>query len=92
MISDYIIIDHAMIMQQIVTLLGTREFNKYRCQHKVGAWLMKLGIALSVNIKIVHFFRTLPKYVAWMKYLSWIMYSNEAMSIVQWEGISNISK
>uniref|UniRef100_A0A1B0ESG4 ABC transporter domain-containing protein n=2 Tax=Lutzomyia longipalpis TaxID=7200 RepID=A0A1B0ESG4_LUTLO len=34
---------------------------------------------------------TLPEYLAWTKYLSWLMYSSETMAIVQWENIYNIS-
>ncbi|KAG8229495.1 hypothetical protein J437_LFUL010070, partial [Ladona fulva] len=34
---------------------------------------------------------TIPGYIGWVKYLSWLMYSNEAMSIVQWDGIHNIT-
>lgn len=37
-------------------------------------------------------FSSLPKYIGWVRYLSWLMYSNEAMTIVQWEGVTNISK
>lgn len=31
-------------------------------------------------------------YLAWMQYFSWFMYANEAMSIIQWDGVENISK
>lgn len=34
---------------------------------------------------------SIPVYLAWLKYLSWMMYANEAMTIVQWEGVENIS-
>lgn len=30
--------------------------------------------------------------MSWMKYFSWVMYSVESTSIVQWEGVQNISK
>ena len=33
---------------------------------------------------------TIPVYLEWMKYLSWFMYSNEALLINQWEGVDNI--
>lgn len=36
-------------------------------------------------------FSTVSKYWSWMQYLSWLMYANEAISIVQWESIQNIS-
>ena len=33
---------------------------------------------------------TIPVYLEWMKYLSWFMYSNEALLINQWDGIDDI--
>lgn len=39
-----------------------------------------------------HHFSTLPEYIGWVRYISWLMYSNEAMSIVQWQDVHNISK
>lgn len=47
-----------------------------------------LMITSGVFIKL----NTLPKLLSWMPLISWIMYANEAMSIVQWQGITNISK
>lgn len=43
------------------------------------------------NNTIFIFNSSLPIYISWVKNLSWLMYSNEAMSIIQWEGITNIS-
>ena len=37
-------------------------------------------------------YSTLPSYVSWMQNLSWLMYSNEALSIIQWIDVHNISK
>lgn len=33
---------------------------------------------------------TIPVYLNWMKYLSWFMYSNEALLINQWDGVTDI--
>lgn len=37
-------------------------------------------------------FSSMPFYLGWLKYLSWMMYANEAMTIVQWDGVKNICK
>jgi hypothetical protein len=39
-----------------------------------------------------HFLNTdsIPKYFLWLKYLSWLSYSNEAFLINQWHGIEGI--
>ncbi|KAK5645431.1 hypothetical protein RI129_006731 [Pyrocoelia pectoralis] len=34
---------------------------------------------------------SLPSYISWTKYLSWIMYATESLTIVQWEGVHNIT-
>ena len=33
---------------------------------------------------------TIPVYLEWLKYLSWFMYSNEALLINQWVGVEDI--
>lgn len=35
---------------------------------------------------------TIGNILSWTKYLSWLMYSCEALSILQWERVQNISK
>ncbi|MPC80436.1 Protein white [Portunus trituberculatus] len=35
---------------------------------------------------------SLPWYTAWLKYISWFMYTNEALTVTQWKDIKNISK
>ena len=34
------------------------------------------------------FFRSIPKWLIWLKYLSWFMYSNELLNINQWENVN----
>jgi hypothetical protein len=36
--------------------------------------------------------RSFPKYLAWLQYFSWMRYGYEAMSIVHWRDIHNISQ
>ncbi|XP_045114957.1 protein scarlet-like [Portunus trituberculatus] len=40
---------------------------------------------LFVNLK------SLPWYTAWLKYISWFMYTNEALTVTQWKDIKNIT-
>uniref|UniRef100_T1K7T0 ABC transporter domain-containing protein n=1 Tax=Tetranychus urticae TaxID=32264 RepID=T1K7T0_TETUR len=35
--------------------------------------------------------RSIPKYIAWGKYLSWPYYGNEILVVNQWKGVKNIS-
>ncbi|CAL4067072.1 unnamed protein product, partial [Meganyctiphanes norvegica] len=40
---------------------------------------------LFINLK------SMPWFVGWTKYLSWFMYSNEALTVTQWSGVTNIT-
>lgn len=33
---------------------------------------------------------SLPVYMRWVKYLSWLLHSTEALTIIQWRGVHNI--
>jgi hypothetical protein len=35
-------------------------------------------------------YSSLPEYVSWTKYLSWFLYTNEALSAVQWQNVTSI--
>lgn len=48
-----------------------------------------IGI-MSVNL--LTYFRSLPLYIQWIKYISWLLHSSEALSILQWNGVHNICK
>lgn len=56
------------------------------------AYLVPFDYILMITSGVFLKLNTLPGYLSWMPYLSWLMYGNEAMSIAQWEGITNISK
>jgi hypothetical protein len=33
---------------------------------------------------------SVPKYFLWLKYLSWLSYANDAMTVTQWKDVENI--
>lgn len=33
---------------------------------------------------------SMPDYISWAKFMSWFLYTNEALSIVQWENVTAI--
>ncbi|ROT82616.1 ABC protein, subfamily ABCG [Penaeus vannamei] len=47
--------------------------------------LMLITGGLFVNLT------TLPWFIGWTKYISWFMYSNEALTITQWTGVNKIA-
>ncbi|CAH2086782.1 unnamed protein product [Euphydryas editha] len=55
------------------------------------AYLVPFDYSLMITSGLFIKLSTIPKYISWIKYLSWPMYSNEAMSILQWDGVQNIT-
>ncbi|XP_061711951.1 protein scarlet-like [Cydia pomonella] len=55
------------------------------------AYLVPFDYCLMMTSGIFIKLSTIPKYISWIRHLSWLMYSNEAMSILQWDGVSNIT-
>ncbi|GAB0088669.1 protein scarlet [Sergentomyia squamirostris] len=55
------------------------------------AYLVPFDNLLLITSGIFIQLTTLPDYLSWTKYLSWLMYSVESMTIVQWENVHNIS-
>lgn len=56
------------------------------------AYLVPFDYILMITSGVFVQLSTLPSYLRWMKYMSWFMYSTESLSIIQWEGVTNISK
>ncbi|XP_046994893.1 protein scarlet-like [Schistocerca americana] len=55
------------------------------------AYLVPFDYVLMIMSGLFVNLSTLPVAVEWMQYLSWLMYANEALSVVQWEGVTNIT-
>ncbi|XP_050345027.1 protein scarlet-like [Nymphalis io] len=55
------------------------------------AYLVPFDYSLMVTSGLFIKLSTIPKYISWIRHLSWLMYSNEAMSILQWDGVQNIT-
>ena len=56
------------------------------------AYLVPFDYILMVTSGVFIKLGTMPTWLAWLPFLNWLMYGNEAMNVVQWEGITNISK
>lgn len=55
------------------------------------AYLVPFDYILMVTSGVFIKLDTLPQYLAWTPFMNWMMYGNEVMSGVQWEGVTNIS-
>ncbi|XP_053664764.1 protein scarlet [Anopheles marshallii] len=55
------------------------------------AYLVPFDYILMITSGVFIHLNTMPTATRWLPYLSWLMYANEAMSIAQWEGVTNIT-
>ncbi|XP_040173655.1 protein scarlet [Anopheles arabiensis] len=55
------------------------------------AYLVPFDYILMITSGVFIHLNTMPAATRWLPYISWMMYANEAMSIAQWEGVSNIT-
>ncbi|XP_026668551.1 ABC transporter G family member 3-like [Ceratina calcarata] len=55
------------------------------------AYLVPFDYILMITMGPFVKLGSLPLYIRWVKYISWLLHSNEALTILQWDGIRNIS-
>ncbi|XP_012282141.1 protein scarlet isoform X1 [Orussus abietinus] len=55
------------------------------------AYLVPFDYVLMITMGPFTKLSTLPVYIRWIKYISWLLHSTEALTILQWEGVHNIS-
>jgi ABC-type multidrug transport system permease subunit len=75
--------------------LSTHLFSAgYLVSYAAGSTQIALDLTTPLIIPLLYiggfFLRngSVPVYLDWMRYLSWFMYGNEALSINQWSGVS----
>ncbi|XP_034944954.1 protein scarlet-like [Chelonus insularis] len=55
------------------------------------AYLVPFDYILMISMGPFAKLSSLPIYVKWVRYISWLLHSTEALTIVQWQGVHNIS-
>ncbi|XP_050067132.1 protein scarlet [Anopheles maculipalpis] len=55
------------------------------------AYLVPFDYILMITSGVFIHLNTMPAATRWLPYISWMMYANEAMSIAQWEGVTNLT-
>ncbi|XP_025155342.1 protein scarlet isoform X2 [Harpegnathos saltator] len=55
------------------------------------AYLVPFDYILMITMGPFVKLSSLPIYVRWLKYFSWLLHSTEALTIIQWRGVHNIS-
>ncbi|XP_050698016.1 protein scarlet-like isoform X4 [Eriocheir sinensis] len=54
-------------------------------------FLIPFDVVLLISGGLFINLTSMPWFIGWVKYLSWFMYSNEALTITQWTGVTNIT-
>ncbi|XP_064099216.1 protein scarlet-like isoform X1 [Macrobrachium nipponense] len=53
--------------------------------------LIPFDVVLLISGGLFINLASMPKYISWVKFFSWFMYTNEALTITQWQGVTNIT-
>nr|XP_022907988.1 protein scarlet-like [Onthophagus taurus] len=81
----------AILTMIVATSCGIFFSNAFESVPNAMAWLVPFDYVLMVTSGLFINLSTLPSIVSWTKYLSWLMYSTEILSIIQWDGVKNIT-
>ncbi|XP_076032222.1 protein scarlet-like isoform X2 [Oratosquilla oratoria] len=54
-------------------------------------FLIPFDVVLLISGGLFINITTMPWFIGWVRYLSWFMYSNEALTVTQWTGVQNIT-
>ena len=54
------------------------------------SFLIPFDYILFITGGVLISLSSMPNYISWTKYMSWFLYTNEALSIVQWQNVSTI--
>lgn len=82
----------SVLIMNVSTACGSFFSAAFNSVPEAMSYLIPFDYLLMITSGVFLKLNTLPDYFAWLPYLNWIMYGNEVMNIVQWDGITNISK
>ncbi|XP_066997954.2 protein scarlet [Anabrus simplex] len=81
----------ATLTMNVSTACGCFFGSAFESVSVAMACLVPFDYVLMITSGLFVKLSSLPPLIGWAQYLSWLMYSNEALSIVQWEGVHNIT-
>lgn len=81
----------AVLTMIVASSCGIFFSNAFDSIPNAMAWLVPFDYVLMVTSGIFIQLSSLPDIVSWTKYLSWLMYSTEILTVIQWDGVTNIT-
>ncbi|KAJ8964586.1 hypothetical protein NQ314_004891, partial [Rhamnusium bicolor] len=79
------------LTMNVASACGIMFSNAFDSVPTAMSCLVPFDYTLMVTSGLFIKLSTLPSLLTWTKYLSWLMYATESLSIVQWKGVSNIT-
>ncbi|XP_031636507.1 protein scarlet [Contarinia nasturtii] len=80
-----------IFVMNIATACGCFFSIAFRSVDMAIAFLVPFDVSLMITSGVFIKLNSVPFALSWLKYISWLKYANEAMTIVQWEGVTNIT-
>ncbi|XP_030764169.1 ABC transporter G family member 36-like [Sitophilus oryzae] len=81
----------ATLTTNVASACGIMFSNAFESVPRAMAYLVPFDYVLMVTSGLFVKRGTIPVLMSWTRYLSWLMYSTESLSILQWKGVRNIS-
>uniref|UniRef100_A0A336L180 CSON003410 protein n=1 Tax=Culicoides sonorensis TaxID=179676 RepID=A0A336L180_CULSO len=81
----------SILVMNVSTACGCFFSAAFNSVPQAMAYLVPFDYILMITSGVFVQLSTLPNYLSWMPYISWMKYANEAMSIVQWQGVTNLT-
>ncbi|CAH1102771.1 unnamed protein product [Psylliodes chrysocephalus] len=86
-VTSFVII----LTMNVSSACGIMFSNAFESVPTALAYLVPFDYVHMITSGVFIRLSTLPKLLSWVKYLSWLMYSTEALNILQWNGVTNIT-
>ncbi|XP_055844531.1 protein scarlet [Episyrphus balteatus] len=80
-----------VLVMNVATACGCFFSTAFNSVPLAMAYLVPLDYIFMITSGIFIKISTLPMAFFWTQYFSWMLYANEAMTIVQWNGVQNIT-
>ncbi|XP_053681608.1 protein scarlet [Sabethes cyaneus] len=81
----------SMLVMNVSTACGCFFSAAFNSLPLAMAYLVPFDYILMITSGVFIQLGSMPVAISWMPYISWMMYANEAMSIAQWQGVTNIT-
>uniref|UniRef100_A0AAG5DN16 ABC transporter domain-containing protein n=1 Tax=Anopheles atroparvus TaxID=41427 RepID=A0AAG5DN16_ANOAO len=80
-----------VLVMNISTACGCFFSAAFHSLPRAMAYLVPFDYILMITSGVFIHLSAMPLAIRWLPYISWMMYANEVISIVQWDGVANLT-